>query len=357
VSIESASQRLLDLIEKGITMVRVERFIAACREVGVVPQLSFIVGLPSTTEEELRGEIAFLKSHPMDSSSFVLMLGSPLHEQAEAAGIRIEAQQSLYETPHGVVHAPRFYFTVSEGLSPAVADAIVEAASPYPKMRPHLGEVHALLLGDTDFFDSEERPSPPMSSAEIALQMLAQEKAAGRVDGRWFLHALGCLEDQDRLEEAFHLAQGGLNAPHLSPAERDGIKLHLAAALNGQGQARAVLQLLGKNGRDPAILGEKARAWFALNEPAKALRQIKTMLSAGYEMRWIYYIQGLCYEQLNRPAKAIKSFAKAEQRDWLEPEINEAKARCLEKLNRPDTAQAEQALAGRKRAYLGEIED
>ncbi len=354
VGIESANQRLLDLIEKGITMERVERFIAACREVGVVPQLSFIIGLPSTTEEELRGEIAFLKSHPMDSSSFVLMLGSPLHEQAEAAGIRIEGQQALYETPHGVVHAPRFYFTVSEGLSPAVADAIVEAAGPYPKMRPHLGEVHALLLGDTDFFDSEERPSPPMSSAEIALQVLAQEKAAGRVDGRWFLHALGCLEDQDRLEEAFHLAQAGLNAPHLSPAERDGIKLHLAAALNGQGQARAVLQLLGKNGRDPAILGEKARAWFALNEPAKALRQIKRMLSAGYEIRWIYYIQGLCYEQLNRPAKALKSFAKAEQRDWLEPEINEAKARCLEKLNRPDTAQTERALAGRKRAYLGE---
>jgi len=84
------------------------------------------------------------------------------------------------------------------------------------------------------------------------------------------------------------------------------------------------------------------------------LRELRAMLAAGYEIRWAYYIQGLCYEALNRPAKALKSLNKAEQRDWLEPDINQAKARCLSALNRPVEAQAEQAKAQRKQRYLGQ---
>jgi radical SAM superfamily enzyme YgiQ (UPF0313 family) len=195
VGIESANQRLLDLIDKGITIARVERFIRSCQKEGITPQLSFIVGLPGTTEAELRGEIAFLKRQPMDSSSFVLMLGSPMQQRPEEFGIRIEDRQVLYKTPHGVVHAPRYYFTVKEGLSPAQADVIVEASGPYPKMRPHLGEVHATLLAGTDFFQSLTRPPTPATSAEIAMQVLAQQREAGQVDGKWFLHTAGCLED------------------------------------------------------------------------------------------------------------------------------------------------------------------
>ena len=355
VGIESANQRLLDLIEKGITIERVERLIAACRQVGVVPQLSFIVGLPSTTEADLQEEIAFLKRHPMDNSSFVLLLGSPMEEDPTRFGIRVEGREVLYRTPHGVVHAPRFNFTVTEGLSPVTADAIVEAAGPYPRMRPHLGEVHATLLADTDFFDSEERPPAPMSAAEIALQTLSQQRAAGEVNGRWFLHMLGCLEDQNRLDEAFIIAQAGLAAHDQEQNMRQMFQLHLAAALNARNRPGDVVKLVGENGRTlPALHGERARAWFALEKPAQALRDLQAMNRSGHEIRWMHYIQGLCYAQTNRCREALAALEQAEACDWLEPEINEAKARCLQNLNQNEAAQAELAKVQRKRRFLGE---
>lgn len=354
VGIESGTQRLLDMIEKGIEIEAVERFIERCREVGIVPQLSFIIGLPGTTPEELQNEIAFLKRYPMDSSSFVLLLGSPMQERPEDFGIRIEDRQVLYHTRQGVVHAPRFYFTVEEGLSPAQADAIVEQAGPRRKMRPHLGEVHATLLAGTDFFQSEERPPNPATGAEIALQLLARQRAqaGGQVDDRWFLHMVGCLENQGKMEEAFTITQAGLAAGGHNHQTRQELLLHRVTALNYARQPHQVVQILStgrqKESLLPALHGERARALFALNRPADALREIKAMLGAGHEIRWIYYIQGLCYEQLNRPAKALKAFEKAEQRDWFEPDINRAKARCLLALNRPAEAEAEQAKAGRK---------
>ncbi len=358
VGIESASQRLLDLIDKGITIERVERFIEVCRSVGIVPQLSFIVGLPSTTEAELHGELAFLKRYPMDSSSFVLMLGSPLEEHAAEFGVRVEDRQVLYRTKHGVVHAPRFNFTIEEGLSPITADALVEAAGPYPKMRPHLGEVHATLLADTDFFSSEERPPAPMTGVEIALQNLAQQQQQGKVNGRWYLHVLGCLEAQNRLEEAFTIAQAGMAAYNHQPKIVVGLRLHLATSLNVQNRPQDVLDLVGGNGRFnqlPALYGEQARAWFALEQPQKTLRALKKMQAKGHEIRWMDYIQGLCQEQNRQPQKALKAFVRAEEKDWLEPEINEAQARCLLQLDRQEEAAAQKQKAQRKRLYLGQI--
>ena len=279
-----------------------------------------------------------------------------MQQRPEEFGIRIEDRQVLYNTPHGLVHAPRFYFTVREGLSPAQADAIVEASGPYPKMRPHLGEVHATLLAGTDFFQSLTRPPAPATGAEMALRVLAQQREAGQVDGRWFLHTAGCLEDQNRLEEAFAVVQAGLATKERQDLPHIGFKLHLATALNYNDRPDQVLELLKSNGRlagsDLGLCGERARALFALNRYADALREIKQMLAMGHEIRWIYYIQGVCYQQLNRPAKALKALEKAEQRDWMEPEINEAKARCLQRMGRPGEAEYELAKAGRKRRYL-----
>lgn len=353
VGIETGTQRLLDLIEKGIEIEAVERFIELCGQVGIVPQLSFIVGLPGTTSEELQNEVAFLKRYPMDSSSFVLLLGSPMQQRPEDFGIRIEDRQVLYQTRQGAVHAPRFYFTVEQGLSPAQADALVEQAGPRRKMRPHLGEVHATLLAGTNFFQSEERPPEPRTGTDIALQTLSQQQvqADGYVDGSWFVHMLGCLESQNRLQEAFAVAQAGLTAYGRNPRARQELLLHQAIILNYGNQPQQALQVssnAGKKSPTPALRGERLRALFALERWPEALRETKAMLSAGYEIRYIYYIQGLCYENLNRPAKALKAFEKAEQRDWPEPDINRAKARCLLALNRPAQAEAEQAKAGRK---------
>lgn len=365
VGIESSVQRLLDHIEKGITIETIERFIATCERVGITPQLSFIIGLPSTTREELEEEIEFLKRYPVDASPFVLLLGSPMQQRPDDFGIRIEDQQVLYATPHGPVHAPRFYFTVEEGLSPAVADALVEQAGPRRRMRPHLGEVHATLLADTDFFDSEARPPAPAPAAEIALHVLSQQRAAGQADGQWFLHIAGCLEEQGRLEEALTVVQAGLATAHDRSEIRDpfdwtqdkALQLHVATILNRAGQPQQVLQVLaqveGGVERMPALRAERVRALYALDRPADVIREAEAMLEAGHEVRWMHYILGQCYAALNQPAKGLESLDRAEARDWLEPEINEAKARCLQVLNRGTEARRERAKVRRKQGHLG----
>jgi tetratricopeptide (TPR) repeat protein len=188
------------------------------------------------------------------------------------------------------------------------------------------------------------------------MQVLTQQREAGQVDGKWFLHTAGCLEDQNRLEEALAVIQAGLATNGRQGPIHRGFKLHLATTLNYYDRPDQVLELLKSNGRltnsDPGLSVERARALFALNRYADALREIKQILALGHDVRWIYYIQGVCYQQLNRPAKALKALEKAEQRDWMEPEINDAKARCLQRMGRPREAKNELAKAGRKRRYL-----
>ncbi len=354
VGVESANQRLLDLIEKGIDIDSTERFIETCRRVGIVPQLSFIVGLPSTTSEELQGEISFMKRHPIDASSYVLLLGSPMYERPEDFGMRIEEQEVLFVTSAGLVHAPRFCFTVNKGLSPVQADAIVATAGPMRKMRPHLGEVHAIVLADTNFFRSEQRPPDPAGLAEIALTVLDKQRAAGRTDSRWFLQLLGCLESQGRLELAVTTAQVALaNAPdddEIQPA----LRLHYAALLNQAGRHRQALQTLdGVVTKSlPAIIGERVRALFALERYAMAVHEVKIMLATGFEIPLVYFILGQCFEKMDEPDKALAAYRLAEQRIWYEPEINEAQARCLRTLKRKPLAQEVLAKAQRKRRQL-----
>jgi tetratricopeptide (TPR) repeat protein len=188
------------------------------------------------------------------------------------------------------------------------------------------------------------------------MQVLAQQREAGQVDGKWFLHTAGCLEDQVRLEEARAVIQAGLAANGRQGPMSRGLKLHLATSLNYHDRPNQVLELLKLSSRladsDPRLCGERARALFALNKYGEALREIRQMLAAGCEIRWIYYIEGLCYERIDRPRKALRALENAEQRDWLEPEINEAKARCLQRMGRLSEAEYEAAKAGRKRRYL-----
>lgn len=355
VGIESSVQRLLDVIEKGIDIDTIERFIETCKRIGITPQLSFIIGLPGTTREELAREIEFLKRYPMDASPFVLLYGSPMQRRPEALGIRIEDRQVLYATPRGPVHAPRFYFTIEKGVSPAVADVVVEDAGPRPRMRPHLGEVHATLLADTDFFEREGRPPAPASAAEIALGTLTRQRQAGMVDGRWFLHVASCLEEQGQLDQVWTVVQAGLATGGLLDRDKAALHLHAATMLNQSEQLAQALQITSRaevTGM-PALRGERIRGLYALDRPADVICEAETMLLDGHEIRWIHYIRGLCHERIGQPGEALAALDAAEARDWLEPEINDARARCLQALGQSREARNERAKATRKRRYLG----
>jgi len=361
VGIESSNQRLLDRIQKGIDIETIEHFIEKCQRVGITPQLSFIVGLPGTTHEELQQDIDFMKRHPVDASPFVLLLDSPMHQRPGDFDIRIEDQQLLYSTPGGLVHAPRFYHTTEKGLSPAVADAMVEQADIRRRMRPHLGEIHATLLADTEFFKTETRPAAATSGVEFALNYLTQQLDASRNNGPWLMHILGCLESLGSLKDAMSLIKKVL-AANVNYGDFQGeLLLHQAAILNLTDRPFEALQVLKQfNDQElsvtPALLGEQVRSHFALDQLTEVVRKSEALLTAGYEIHWLYFILGLGYEKLEKPSKALEAFKIAEYRDWLEPEINDAKARALQALGRSSEVIAERAMAKRKRRYLGASE-
>lgn len=59
--VESADQRLLDLMSKGITLDKIRKAFKWTNEVGIEPLASFIIGLPTETEEEAKNTAAFAK--------------------------------------------------------------------------------------------------------------------------------------------------------------------------------------------------------------------------------------------------------------------------------------------------------
>lgn len=59
--IESANENILRTIKKGITLRQVLDAVAICIEVGIIPQASFILGLPGETPETLKETVDFGK--------------------------------------------------------------------------------------------------------------------------------------------------------------------------------------------------------------------------------------------------------------------------------------------------------
>ncbi len=354
VGIESSIQRLLDLIDKGINIETITKLIETCREIGIIPQLSFIVGLPSTTPEEIQRELKFMQQYAVDSSTFVLLYGSPMHLHPERFGIHVEAREVLYLTPQGAVHSPRFHFSVETGLSPLEADQIVESAPKGERMRPHLGEVHAILLAKSGFFDSASRPDIFPAPAQVAIQSLQLDTAAkGTVD--WYLHMISAMESEGRYEEAMIIAQSALGT--LQPDQRAKLYLHIAAVLNYLGQHKAALNALAfiKSNDDiyAAALGENLRASFALGDAMNVRKTAEAMHKLGYEIPMSYAMLGFAHEEWGHYRKATQALELAEQRQYLAPEIDDALARCYDRQKEGELAGERREKAGRKRRYLG----
>lgn len=60
--IESGNPEMLKRIKKGITLDQARRAVELCKEVGILPHASFMVGLPGETPETLRDTAEFSKS-------------------------------------------------------------------------------------------------------------------------------------------------------------------------------------------------------------------------------------------------------------------------------------------------------
>jgi len=85
--VESGSQRLLNLIKKGITLEQVRKTFKITRKVGINIRAFFILGLPTETREESEKTIRFAKKLGANWSQFTLCTpfpGTKLHDLARS---------------------------------------------------------------------------------------------------------------------------------------------------------------------------------------------------------------------------------------------------------------------------------
>ncbi len=72
--LETSSQRLLKLIEKGIEVNTALRIIDACSKLGIKMLITFIAGLPTQTKEELTEDLTFIKKIAQKYTNVLLLI-------------------------------------------------------------------------------------------------------------------------------------------------------------------------------------------------------------------------------------------------------------------------------------------
>lgn len=116
LGLESGSQRVLDVMDKGITVDQAARVIHNCYDAGIFVHLTLMVGFPTETYQEARETLDFVKDHrqviqSVDYAPFILASGSKVYSNPERYGItRMERSTS-------VLPFPAFDYEVSCGLT------------------------------------------------------------------------------------------------------------------------------------------------------------------------------------------------------------------------------------------------
>lgn len=77
LGLESGNQRLLDLVNKGVTISRIEDTVRLIKKSGIKSRASFILGLPTETREESLNTIKFAYSLPIDQIRVALATPFP----------------------------------------------------------------------------------------------------------------------------------------------------------------------------------------------------------------------------------------------------------------------------------------
>jgi radical SAM superfamily enzyme YgiQ (UPF0313 family) len=107
--IESANETILRTVKKGITLRQVEDAVACCIDVGITPQVSFILGLPGETPDTLAETVAYgemLKEKGVHHGFHLLapFPGTEVREKSKLYGIRILTDDwSCYHAKRAIV--------------------------------------------------------------------------------------------------------------------------------------------------------------------------------------------------------------------------------------------------------------
>jgi len=113
--LESGSQRLQDVMAKGIHLENVPSILTYCNDAGVDVHCYIMVGFPTETEEEIRETQEFIVRHldKVDKewftfyvSVFIAMISSPIFEQLPRIGYRLVSKGPKYDLEYLFEHEP-----------------------------------------------------------------------------------------------------------------------------------------------------------------------------------------------------------------------------------------------------------
>jgi hypothetical protein len=113
--VETGSQRLLDVVDKGTRAAVVEAVVRDAAATGIANMLMMIFGLPTSTDEDLTQTFDFIERvHDqidiMTASQFVLFAGTPFAENAAQYGLHILGARELLRAGGRPVHSTRLDF-------------------------------------------------------------------------------------------------------------------------------------------------------------------------------------------------------------------------------------------------------
>jgi radical SAM superfamily enzyme YgiQ (UPF0313 family) len=134
VGFESADQGVLNRMRKGgATVAMQERFVAACREAGILIHACFLFGGPGETQESMRRTLEFAKRIRPDTAQFFPLMAYPgtrAYDEARGAGVAGETEPWLsdqgYYRAHGDPH----------GLQPSAVERFCDRALREFYLRP-----------------------------------------------------------------------------------------------------------------------------------------------------------------------------------------------------------------------------
>ncbi len=109
IGAESGSQRILNTIKKGIRLSQIIKSVALAKKVGLQVVLSFILGIPGETEEDMRSTIDFACRLDPDFAQFTICTpypGTPLYDEAMENGWISDSDWSKFTVIEPVLNLP-----------------------------------------------------------------------------------------------------------------------------------------------------------------------------------------------------------------------------------------------------------
>ncbi len=106
VGIESGSQRVLDLMRKGLKIVQIEKTICLIKKIGFFTTGFFILGYPGETEQEMERTIRFARGLPLDAadfSNFMPLPGSEVFEREYGLDRLATMDMKMFSSPANIV--------------------------------------------------------------------------------------------------------------------------------------------------------------------------------------------------------------------------------------------------------------